>query len=137
MMCVAKAVIARKIKDHGSFIEPRVIVTTFDALLDKVSSDWSRSSEFIVELFTAKWLFIDDMSVRVNTMNNVESSYKWAYEVVKRVVDGFWSRDPGTFGLHITTNNTPAELAEAFSPPVVDRIRGICDTFLIENKSRR
>lgn len=91
--------------------------------------------DLIEELCRCRVLFIDEMTIRVDGYAT-ESPYRWAYEAMNALVDTWWdSRTNG--GLYITSNNTAQELAQAFSLPFMDRIRGMCEPIEMNGESLR
>lgn len=134
MWCVAKS--ARKTVDEHT----RVTVIKFRSLIELFhEASFSRANYTPAELIDAltenSYLFIDDMTIRVKSQSP-ESPYRWSYECMNALADAWWDSGKGG-GLYITTNNTPAELADAFGTPLMDRIRSMCDKVEITGASRR
>ncbi|MFA7254293.1 MAG: hypothetical protein WC107_07150 [Patescibacteria group bacterium] len=118
-----------------------VAVLTFREFLYRLTQPDSDGNKFNVpaavdKLCSARYVFMDDMTVRVNATGNAESPYRWAYDAVNELVDRIWS-DNGNTLLYVTTNNKPTELASAFGDWCADRITGICEPVWITGASFR
>lgn len=118
----------------------RIAIVKFRDLLDGFRSctfdrGGSSVSDMVSDLCEHRFLFLDDMTIRV-VERAPESPYLWAYEAMNHLVDSWWDTGkPG--GLYITTNNTLAELADAFGEPMLDRIWAMCERIELSGSTKR
>lgn len=150
LCCVAKAAIANKWRVRG-WVKPPVLPT--EHLIDGgdeivfwkwpmllYAIDRSRrlrtGTDPLRETAWSDRIFVDDFTVRV-VHGNADSPYNWQQEAAFVLFDILWDRQPGTFSLYITTNNTPDEMADAWGDQSMDRLRAITEAYMITGGSER